>query len=87
MGEIINFANAILILGVLYMYINYSSLIILNMWVRLAMAASLVLALLTWSYHGMSNKRKEYLVAKIDCCNARKHYYESKASWYDRRKK
>jgi hypothetical protein len=72
MGEINNLANALLILGLIYLYLEHGSDGILTFLL-------LALAVITWVVPSFSNEKKDYMKAQIE-------YIRAKANWYNKRK-
>lgn len=68
MGETLNIANVVLILGVGYLYLVYQ----LDFTVTIL---ALILAVASWSYHGFSKERKKFYEARNKLLEAKAAYY------------
>lgn len=71
MGETLNVANALLIIGIGYLYLVYG----LDQWIA---TAGIILAVISWSYHGFTDERKKYFKAQIALLEAKTEYYRRK---------
>jgi hypothetical protein len=71
MGETLNIANAFLLIGVGYLYLVHH----LDLWITVG---AVILAVVSWSYHGFTDERKKYFKAQIALIEAKTSYYKSR---------